>query len=346
MGGLPRRATFVSREKEDRIPYLVLDAGNIFAERAPPETSLETMGKKADLLLRVMEWMGYSAVALGEMDLYLGLKKLQALSQSTHVKVLSANLVDEDGKILFEPYFLFDVNSLKVVVLGLTHPPGDTILFESRMGSSLVLDPLEAAARVVQKVRRKCDLLIILSNLGHEKDLELARTLEGIDIIIGGRSRRYMKKPVIENRTLITSGYFQGRAMGKLMIDYKGPIQGWISVQELAFMDRQIEAIGDRTRTPDDRKTRQDHRARREVAGKLSRYESDMVNLDPSIPDDPKVTDMIREYRKNLPGAVVSSQESSFSKGVSMSYAGPQSCIRCHEARHRFWVRTPQAKAY
>ena len=256
-----------------------------------------------------MERMAYSAAALGEMDLYLGLDRLRALDKQASFRFLSANLVNRSGNTHFEPYVLLNAGTLRIIVLGLTQPPSNIELFETRMSGSSVRDPFETAARMVPKLRPKCDILVILSNLGYRRDLELARHVKGIDVIIGGRTRRFMNKPVIQDNTLITSGYFQGRVVGRLVISYKGPVLGWISEGELDFMDRQISAAMERTSTVNDRKRLKNLLARREIAGQLTRYFGGMVNLDPTWADDPGIVKMISDYRKYLPGTAAVGNE-------------------------------------
>ena len=301
MGGLSRRATFVSREKEGTAPVLLVDAGNIFSGTALPEPSLEPTVRKAELHLNAMDRMGSHAAALGEMDLYLGLEKLRALDELTNVRFLSANLTDTGGNTLFKPYLLLKTGTLKVLVLGLTRPPVRSSLLAGRMGGNLIQDPLETAARMVPRLREDCDLLVVLSNLGYREDLQLAREVDGIDIIIGGKDQRFMKNPKIVNSTLVTSGYFQGRAIGKLAVTYNGPVQGWVSEKELRFMDRELNAAGEKASSEGDQEKLNEIRDRREAAGRLTRYHNDMVNLDPSIPDDADVASMIREYREKRP---------------------------------------------
>ena len=293
MGGLSRRATFVSRERKGTVPVLLVDAGNLFSGSALSEPSLEPTVRKAELHLKAMDRMGYRAAALGEMDLYLGPERLRTLDEQTDIQFLSANLTNAEGKPLFKPYLLFDTGPLKVLILGITHVPNRLPFLESRMAGSLLKDPFETVAGMVPRLRKRCDLVIVLSNLGFREDLRLAREVEGINIIIGGKDRRFMRKPKIVDGTLVTSGYFQGRAVGKLTVSYDGPVRGWVSEEELRFLDEQTEAAGERG----DQGKLEDLKTRREAARRLTRYRNNMVILDPSIPDDTHITSMIREYR-------------------------------------------------
>ena len=91
MGGLPRRAAFLSEEKAEGQHTLILDSGNIFTDRPPSKASLEPTLEKAKLLVQLMSGMGYEATAIGEMDLYLGLENLRILDDTSSFAFLSAN---------------------------------------------------------------------------------------------------------------------------------------------------------------------------------------------------------------------------------------------------------------
>ncbi len=346
MGGLPRRATFITQEKAEGTDTLILDSGNLVADKPLAEPSLEPAEAKARLILKAMDHMGYAAAAIGEMDLYLGLDLLRSLNDSTKLEFLSANLTDNKGNTIFEPYRLLKAGGLTVGVIGLTAPPTDKGLFFKRMPGVEVKDPLPAAREAVEKIRGKCDLIVLLSNAGYSMDLQLAKAVPGIDILITGGTKRYMKNPVIQERTLITSGFYEGRAIGRLLIQLDGDIMGWISRKELDFFNRQIETARTKTGTPAGQRALDSLLEKRESATRLTPYESDMINLEPSFSDDPQVVNMISDYRKDLSKISVSSQGPAASNEGQVRYTGPKACAGCHESRYRFWLTTDHSRAF
>ena len=346
MGGLPRRATFITQEKAEGIDTLILDSGNLIANKPLTEPSLEPAEAKARLILKAMDRMGYAAAAIGEKDLYLGLDRLRSLGDMTRVRFLSANLTDHKGKTLFEPHRLLQAGSITVGVIGLTAPPLDKRMFSKRMPDAVVKDPLMTAREAVERIRGKCDLLVVLSNIGYAKDLELARENPGIEVIISGGTRRFMKKPVILEKTLITSGFYEGRAIGRLLIHLDGDIRGWTSRKELDYLEKQIQAAETKMATSEGKGKFDSLLEKRESADELTIYEPDMVNLDPSIPDDPQVAGMISEYRKGLLKSSVSSPGPAATSEEKVRYTGPEACAGCHESRYRFWLTTNHSRAF
>jgi hypothetical protein len=346
MGGLPRRATFINREKAGGIDTLILDSGNLAAGKLLAEPALEPAAAKARLILEAMDRMGYAAVAIGEMDLYLGLDLLRSLSDMTKVRFLSANLVDSEDKPLFEAHRLLQAGGITAGVIGLTAPPKDKRMFSRRMTGAVVRDPLPAARESVERIRGNCDLLVVLSNIGYSKDLELAKAVPGIDVIISGGTRRFMGRPVIEGRTLITSGFYEGRAIGRLLLHLDGHVKGWISGDELDFLDRQILNTEAKMKTPGGMEKFEALVRKRRSADELTLYQPDMIYLDPSFPDDPQVAGMIRDYRKGLMRSSVSSPGLTDRNEEQVRYTGPQACAGCHESRYRFWLTTDHSRAF
>ncbi len=68
---------------------------------------------------------------------------------------------------------------------------------------------------MVKELKPKTDLIILLSHLGYVKDIELAQTLQGINIIVGGHTGiNLIYPPVIKNTIILQTasrGMFGGR---------------------------------------------------------------------------------------------------------------------------------------
>ena len=346
MGGLPRRATFIKQQIAQDPNALILDSGNFISSRPLEEQALESAGAKAELMVQAMEHMGYSALAIGEMDLYLGLERLRSLEKMTTAKFLSTNLTDSKGRPLFERSAVFRTGGVRVGVIGLTAQPADKRVLARRMAGAKVRDPFEAAVKAVDEIRGKCDLLILLSNLTFAKNLELSEKVSGIDVIVSGGTKRFMKRPTIKGATLVTTGYYEGRAIGDLSVHLEGKVMGWISQKEMDFLDRQIEAAKKKIESPQGKARHDTLIENRRSAEKLTLYEPDMVNLTPSFPDDPKVAAMITEYRQQLKSSSAAAAASPAVPGEQISYTGHEACAQCHEARHRFWLTTGHFKAF
>jgi len=330
----------------DGVGTIILDSGNFTASRPLPEPALEPAAVKAALILKAMDLMGYAAVTVGEKDLYLGLERLRSLEETAKVTFLSANLTDRKGKLLFEPHVLLRAGDVTVGAIGLTAPPADRDLFSRRAAGSVVRDPAKALREAVDSIRHKCDLIVLLSNVGYAKDLELAEKVPGIDILISGGTRRFMNRPLIQGKTLVTTGYYEGRAVGGLLIHQDGAVGGWVSRKELEFLDRQIGAAEAKADSPGGRERLDSLLEKRDISSELTLYEAAMVNLDPSIADDPAMAELITRYRQELLNSSLSPSGPETGKGEQVRYTGSEACAGCHASRHRFWLTTGHSRAF
>lgn len=108
--------------------------------------------------------------------------------------ILSANISTAGEPLLagkITPYTIKKFGSKKVAIIGLTtidtpdiSNPGKKITFS---------DPLETVKVIVTELTRKdIDIILVISHLGFMKDLKLAKSAPGIDIIIGGHTHTMM----------------------------------------------------------------------------------------------------------------------------------------------------------
>ena len=73
-----------------------------------------------------------------------------------------------------------------------------------------------ARQRVALLKEKGADVVIALTHIGARYDRELAARVSGIDIIFGGHSHAYLKKPVVVGKTLIVNGGEKGAFLVKL----------------------------------------------------------------------------------------------------------------------------------
>ncbi|MGE0567211.1 MAG: metallophosphoesterase, partial [Bacteroidia bacterium] len=92
---------------------------------------------------------------------------------------------------------------LKIGILGVGIDPEGLMLKKNIQGLKY-LDPIENANKTAAylKKEKKCDYVICLSHLGYSykenkvSDMILAKNSENIDLIIGGHTHTFLKKPV------------------------------------------------------------------------------------------------------------------------------------------------------
>ncbi|MBF0458820.1 MAG: 5'-nucleotidase C-terminal domain-containing protein [Nitrospirae bacterium] len=88
---------------------------------------------------------------------------------------------------LIKPYTIIEKNGRKIGIIGLTTTETPSI---SKPGKSVKFNDIIKSAKVSVTAlnRQGVNIIIILSHVGYENDLILARSVPGVDVIVGGHS--------------------------------------------------------------------------------------------------------------------------------------------------------------
>jgi 5'-nucleotidase / UDP-sugar diphosphatase len=171
---------------------LLLDGGDV--NTGIPES--DTQDAEPDF--KGMRLIGYDAMALGNHEFDKPLPVLLKQMQWAGFPMISANIY-KDGQRLYKPFEMFDRGGLKIAVLGLTTDdtkkmtdPANTVGIEFRK-------PADEAAKLVPELRKQAHIVIAATHMGHYTngksgvnapgDVEMARQVPGIDMIVGGHSQ-------------------------------------------------------------------------------------------------------------------------------------------------------------
>jgi len=195
---------------------LLLDAGNVLWSTQQPAE--ETKGK---VVIEAMNLMRYDAMALGDLDLQLGVEALSQRIAEAGFPVLSSNLaLASSGRLLAKPYALLNVGGRKVGVIGLTWDQAEVPPeLETKVR---VLSADEALKKYVPEVTGKTDIVVVLSNMGYEEDQRLSSLVSGIDLIVGSRTRMPLDQAWKNEQTgtLIVQAGSQGEWLGRRSLHF------------------------------------------------------------------------------------------------------------------------------
>ncbi|MBE4607881.1 bifunctional UDP-sugar hydrolase/5'-nucleotidase UshA [Vibrio navarrensis] len=156
-----------------------------------------------------MNLLGYDAMAVGNHEFDNELSVLDKQAKLADFPMLAANIYkkDADGKVTneryFQPYKVFDLNGVKVAVVGLTTKDTAKLVNPDNVASIHFADPKTEIKKVLAEIEanEKVDLVFATTHMGHYAngthgteapgDVMLARSLESgqLDAIIGGHSQ-------------------------------------------------------------------------------------------------------------------------------------------------------------
>lgn len=235
-GGVARRATLIEQIRQENPHTFLLDAGDIF--QGTPYFNFYG----GELEIKLMSMMGYDAATIGNHDFDNAVDGLYAQMPHATFPFLSANY-DFNNTVMnghVKPYTVFIKDDVKIGVFGLGIELAG--LVDPRMyKETKYLDPLGIAQDMsrILKTQEKCDLVICLSHLGYQykeekiSDLKLAGLTQDIDLIIGGHTHTFLKKPTITKNAigknvLVNQVGFAGLNLGRIdfYLDEAGNVTG------------------------------------------------------------------------------------------------------------------------
>ena len=238
IGGYGRLATALKNARQSaQHATITVDAGD-FSMGSLFQTVYSTDAPE----LRALGAMGYDVVTLGNHEFDYrpqGLADmLSAAKESGEAlpQIVQANYrapkdpsaqvaVDAMNNYPVTDYTVIERDGMKIAVFGVMGVDSD----ECAPMSGMKLEPVaEAAKRVVAEIKEKVNptFIICLSHTGTEdgkgEDYELAKAVDGIDLIISGHTHSTLTEPIEVNDTLIVSCGPYTKNLGSITITSEG----------------------------------------------------------------------------------------------------------------------------
>jgi 2',3'-cyclic-nucleotide 2'-phosphodiesterase (5'-nucleotidase family) len=295
--------------REGQKGILVLDSGDLLFKKyvnLVPENERGGMGEKAHLMIESFNLMGYDAVGIGDDDLTLGKEFLLEISKKANFPFLSSNLFDEaSGKNLFQLSLIKQVHGLRVGIFSLLSPDAFTNSSDPRRKGLNIRPPIEVANAMVKELKPKADLVILLSHLGYAKDLELAQSVQGINMIVGGHTGINLVYPLLIKNTIILQTASRGMFAARLELLFHNDEPVFYNSATKVSLENNLKNLNQRLNaqgTPEAEKA-QLEKAKEETERTLNQiqnknqFTNHIVALQEQMKDDPDIKKLIEAYK-------------------------------------------------
>ena len=246
----------INNIRDEENPVLLLDCGGFF----PAKFSSTVRELIADICLKAVNLMGYTAMNLGIGEFSLGVNFLREKSADLKFPLLVSNLSYADGVSPFTKRFVIaQAGGLKVAVLGVMSPGIlEKMPRSGTFGVVEIIPPGEALKALLPRIRKEADIVILLSQLGLSETNRLVNALEGIDLaIFGGKNNKPAgcgkeinpKSPTGKSKTLVLKASSMGVHLGyvRLSVDDTGRViadnKRMIFLNESVAMDDKVLEI-------------------------------------------------------------------------------------------------------
>ncbi len=187
-GGLPYVSGYIQQARAERHDILLLDAGDV-AEKG------DLVARKTGHLLtyEAMRRIGYDAITIGNHDNDAGYDGLRLYEEAVGQPLLCLNLREPDGAPAFTPSRMFNIDGLRVAVIGMIVPRKELCLDFKESGRAL--------QREAERLDREAHLVIALCHLGVEDCAEWSRLAPSVDVFVSGHSHEQTPVPRIVPET-------------------------------------------------------------------------------------------------------------------------------------------------
>lgn len=205
-GGLAELAARADELRAEK-PTLFLAAGdmvqgNNWANLFQGKSSIEAMNA-----------MNFDAMVVGNHEFDFGQAILKERIGEANFPVLGANVI---GLSTLKPYVMKDLDGLTITVIGVVTGDTPVTTHPKNVTGLQFLPPEDTVSKYVRELRGKSDIVVVLSHLGFSADSDLAKKVDGIDVIVGGHSHTKVEKPALVGKTFIVQAFEHGKVLGVL----------------------------------------------------------------------------------------------------------------------------------
>ncbi len=205
-GGLAELAARADELRAEK-PTLFLAAGdmvqgNNWANLFQGKSSIEAMNA-----------MNFDAMVVGNHEFDFGQAILKERIGEANFPVLGANVI---GLSTLKPYVMKDLDGLTITVIGVVTGDTPVTTHPKNVTGLQFMPPEDTISKYVRELRGKSDIVVVLSHLGFSADTDLAKKVDGIDVIVGGHSHTKVEKPALVGKTFIVQAFEHGKVLGVL----------------------------------------------------------------------------------------------------------------------------------
>lgn len=185
----PRLAAAVEECRDTAQIVVLVDAGDRWTGNA----YVDKVAAPGKPIVELMNRLGYDAATLGNHEFDHGQAYLGRMIDSMAFDVVSANALSDTVTFpRLAPYTIIRRGGVKIGIVGVVtnyegpgHPAGNASSFEG----VVFPDPQQEALRYAAELRPKVDVLVLLSHMGDDRDMELlSRGDAPFDVVIGGHT--------------------------------------------------------------------------------------------------------------------------------------------------------------
>jgi len=183
-GGFARLATEVRRQKAQCAACLYLNAGDLVQG-----TPVSTLFHGAPIY-QIANLLGIDVSTLGNHEFDYGWRRVQQFFRIARFPIVSANVVDADGKTMARPYVIQTVGGIRVGIIGaILDDLVGTVVTKESAGPWHTLPVVETVRKYAAELRDRTDVIVVLGHIHDASEVnEILKQVPDVSVVVAGHS--------------------------------------------------------------------------------------------------------------------------------------------------------------
>ena len=165
-GSVAQVATAVKELRNENT--LVVDVGDVIQDNSADlfiEDEIHPM-------ILAMNRVGYDVCVTGNHEYNYGMDTLKRILSQNHAKILTGNVLDQEGKAIADPYTVIEKGGVKIGLIGMV-TPNITKWDSVNLQGCTVTNPVDETKKAIDQLEGKVDLLIAVEHMGEDNEYDV-----------------------------------------------------------------------------------------------------------------------------------------------------------------------------
>jgi 2',3'-cyclic-nucleotide 2'-phosphodiesterase (5'-nucleotidase family) len=168
--------------------------------------------------IELLKMYDLDAFVVGNHEFDYGASVLDSGLKTANFDVLSANLyLPSEHRTFGKSYVIKEKNGIKIGIIGVSPEDLKSLTLPKNVASIVVLNTDSVITANIKVLKsEKCNLIVLLSHNGVDRDSVYATKFHDLDVIVGGHSHTPIYKPRVVDGIIIVQAGSYGKFLGKL----------------------------------------------------------------------------------------------------------------------------------
>ncbi len=210
-GGFATLAAVIRRERAHCDDCILLNAGDL-VQGSPVSTIFHGLP-----IFEIGNLLQFDAATLGNHDFDYGWVQTRKFLQTANYPIVTANIVDGDGRLFTEaPFIILKVNGLRVAVIGAMTDDLHNLTTPKLMEAWHEIPIVETVRKYAAELRDKSDVIVLLAHITGEEEHVFLKNVPEIPVLITGHLHNGLEHEISNDGRILVRVKGYGEELGRL----------------------------------------------------------------------------------------------------------------------------------